>query len=216
MDTRSKGLDLEPLLGIATSLPVSQLPTKGDILRDVQFTRRLKQTTNNLPPYKNVEDTIVDGVINVWLKASIPQLITRQTIKEKLLLLFEKYKKAVKCYQSNRNPSFVTNFQSDINTLFDICKCKCKKISVISKEKMSCACPPEARILGKEIDFLFDQRGSRHIYIGFKVDSTTTKQYTKSQHNIIRTQLTAERNRYQSSDSTTQRDLFHLLVVPLY
>ena len=99
-----------------------------------------------------------------------------------MLKLHEKYTKATKCSQSKHSPQVVMDFKTTLDKLFDICFCQCSRSSEMSKGKMKCNCNPENRVMSKEVEFLFDQRSIRKLFIGKSIDSSTTLKYTSNQN----------------------------------
>lgn len=172
---------VDPLIGTQFDLPPLQLPTNGDVLRALQFRRKLLNTKDVLPPVRSFVSSITTSTIEIWVKASIPQLLKKKSIENKLLKLYERYTKALKCVQSNHSPKVVADFKASLDKLFDICSCQCPRTENMSKGKMCCECIPINRVLQEEVEFLFDQRSTRRLVIGSTIDSSTTLKYTKTQ-----------------------------------
>ena len=172
-------------LGFSHELPTKSLPTNGDILRATYHFREQGVTAKNpkLRNFPEVEQQLVDSIIALWMKASIPQIKSRQTITLRVKKLNENYIKVRKAIQSKNNPKLIEKFKGCIDKLFDICSCQCT-IDVPPKEyrgKLLCSCPEDMRILFKEVSFLNDQRGLREQEISNTVDKSLSEKYSKSQ-----------------------------------
>ena len=148
-----------PILGFSKELPSNVLPSKGDVLRHIAFLRE-GDSTPGKPYLKNVKAVLticVDQIISVWMKASLPQMITKKSISRKVLKLHDEYKKVVKCMKSARSEQIIEEFSKSCDCLFDICTCTCPFTSQQLRGKMLCQCSEPSRILVNEVTFLFDQ-----------------------------------------------------------
>lgn len=99
----------------------------------------------------------------IWKKASIPVSSTNNIVFM-ILKLHERCEKIKKSECNTKNAkSFKTSvetFRSDIvNSLFDICSCKCNDLE-------KCLCPPPRKVPQLEHEFLNDQRNLRVMIIG--------------------------------------------------
>lgn len=143
-----------PFLGTSKELPSNILPSNRERLLayfDIRLTL-MKELTNGIqrnvaPSYTEIEAILVDKLIDVWLRASSPQVITKKSIGRNFKCLFEKL---VKLSKSKKEVQ-------ELHKLLDICQCKCPRSDEIAAfHKMKCTCPIEQRVLHDEVPFLFD------------------------------------------------------------
>ena len=124
------------------------LPTNQDILCAVQEKRN--KSSQQLP-FKDVLEDIVSEVVYIWVdKGGISNVISKKRIRERVIDLFQCWRKAVKSLQGKRN---FQGFKSTLDNLFDICQCKFSVSQQMFQDKMVCTCPLEARVPSAMISF---------------------------------------------------------------
>ena len=93
---------------------------------------------------------LAERLSQIWIKASVPTISLRG-----IELQLEKYIGNVqKVIRSKSATVKQDEIEKDLDTLFDICSCKCKELS-------SCCCPMVLKVPAIEHDFLTDQRTIR-------------------------------------------------------
>ena len=116
-----------------------------------------------LPVYNDVKEQLLEDVISLWKKSSLPVLSKIRT-EAKIKDLIQKWKLALKRAMKSKSELKEDEWMSQ---LFDICKCKCKYDEVkVHQGKVLCSCPFEDRVAGAEVEFLIDQRGNRKMMLG--------------------------------------------------
>ena len=86
------------LIGFSKDLNQKMLPTLADVLKYVYFLRESGVTAKN-PKLKSVNEiipSVIEGLKQVWIKASIPQVISDNGIRKKVMNEIDKLKKAKK------------------------------------------------------------------------------------------------------------------------
>ena len=159
--TRDKNKVTCPLFGECNELPRFQLPTCSDVVKACLKEKHLatKRTGNHRPPWKDIRESLMISIKDIWISSSIP-FLTDQRIRQKLDKLHNDYEYFIKQrknsskFLSTKKQKFITECQTN---LFDIAKCKCEK---------KCRCFPDDKIPKQELPFICDQRGSRKMYIG--------------------------------------------------
>ena len=180
-----RGANHHEIIGCSKTLPTNILPSLGNVLllRHI-FALREAERTSREPTMKNVIEvlpTAVEDIKSIWIKASIPQIISDKSIFNKLKRSFDKYKEFLKAVQSKRNLKLCDKFQASINQLFAICLCRCSNHERAElRGKLLCNCPESNRIYIKEVEFLADQRAARKMLMSAFRDKGTTYKYRQS------------------------------------
>lgn len=151
------------VFGTLRRIGEKQLPTKWDVEKHLL----LAETETSKVSVKDIAKDLGNELQKLWEKASVPCVhLTR--ISQLILDNHSKYKtflknKGKECYNKQLE-SYKNLMQKD---LFDISCCKCKSFE-------ECKCTKNRKVPVSERQFLSDQRGLRHMYIG-KVDAHATK-----------------------------------------
>jgi hypothetical protein len=175
-----------PLLGVPTELSPVVLPTNAEVMRKFLLVRNQTKglMTNKDPPASLISKKVVESLVIIWNKSSIP-IISNKKIVEKITKLNNEYRKILKPYKGRKESESYKKKLDDLKcmweqTLFDIACCKCDNFE-------SCCCSKERKVPVNERTFLTDQRSTRTLIIG-PVDTTTSKQLKKKQERKIRDQ----------------------------
>ena len=82
----------------------------------------------------------------------------------------------------------LSQFKDNAHTLFDICTCKCRPNN-------ECTCKKERRVPDNEVEFLYDQRDARKMFIGC-IDQVETKRLLNRQmrREGLKRQITPEKD----------------------
>lgn len=155
-----------PIVGHPLDISSSNvLPTKSDVLRCFEWERnKLKSEGCHQPEKKVIAMQVCRKLEQIWKKASIPVSSTNNIVFM-ILKLHERCEKIKKSSGSNTKnaKSFkasVEKFKFDIvNSLFDICSCKCSNLE-------NCLCVATRKVPKLEHEFLTDQRNLRAMIIG--------------------------------------------------
>lgn len=164
----SRKSNICPIFGHSTQLKDNVLPSYADIIRYFLYIRK----TNINMSIINIAAIIGKEVLLVWQKASLPVLSQRR-INKMIVDYHFKYKNILKSINSTHKSldfnAIVNSFKTDaINSLFDICSCKCFNFT-------TCTCPKEQKVPKLEQIFLMDQRLERRMIIGTIDIAVSTK-----------------------------------------
>ena len=160
------------IYGSSSPFPNSVLPTESDVFKRVMLSKeKLEIERGKKKIMKKVFFTpVIQELIEIWQKASIPCISTRG-IEKKLDKLYEEGRNLMK-NPLDSSPEF-EKFQTQKALLFDISTCKCPRVSCDSVKCQDTACIDIhiqcqclVKIPKEELLFLFDQRGPREMCIG--------------------------------------------------
>ena len=133
------------LFGEGRELPNFCLPTHKQVGKAY-----LSEKNYEAEPLRSVCKRLAEKLSQIWIKASVPTISLRG-----IELQLEKYIGNVqKVIRSKSATVKQDEIEKDLDTLFDICSCKCKELS-------SCCCPMVLKVPAIEHDFLTDQRTIR-------------------------------------------------------
>jgi hypothetical protein len=133
------------LFGEGRELPNFCLPTHKQVGKAY-----LSEKNYETEPLRSVCKRLAEKLSQIWIKASVPTISLRG-----IELQLEKYIGDVqKVIRSKSATVKQDEIEKDLDTLFDICSCKCKELS-------SCCCPMVLKVPAIEHDFLTDQRTIR-------------------------------------------------------
>ena len=86
------------VIGFPSLLPQNVLPTRGDVLKRILLSRdteeQLQQKAFNNIPWTDIIQPVVQDLVEIWKKASIPT-VAEQSIKKAANGLWQECKKAV-------------------------------------------------------------------------------------------------------------------------
>lgn len=191
----------------------SQLPTCSEvILYYLKVFNGLKFGARRTPPSHGlVAAKVAKKLEEIWMKASVPCVSSRQIIA-KISLLHTKYRALLKKY----SPAPVTKKQKqkfalfsdrarafreeNVKKLFDVCLCKCVSLA-------DCSCPRAHKVPAREHDFLSDQRTTRRMFIG-ALDAETTEQLQRQEERRQRDRerLEQEKLKHQENQLESRND----------
>lgn len=133
------------LFGEARELSSFSLPTHKQVGKAYLY-----EKTYETEPLRSVCKRLSEKLSQVWIKSSIPTITFRG-----IELQLEKYIGDVqKSIRSKSATLKRAEIRRNLDTLFDICSCKCQEFS-------SCCCPLNLKVPAAERDFLTDQRTVR-------------------------------------------------------
>jgi len=119
-----------PIFGNSSDLSERVLPTYLEVMKCYLFERNtLKQKSKKDPAVGELSKIVIDKVISVWEKASIP-CVSRERVKKMLTDYHKKYRNILKSIKGKKdNVTFkkkLGDFKNSAEkTLFDISACKC-------------------------------------------------------------------------------------------
>lgn len=172
-----------PVYGRASELPITQLPTIGNVM---QFYMSRKSEHSKTTPASKIVNEVAKNVIDVWIKAGIPTITLRST-GHKLENLHQELRSLMK-KKGKIKETGIKELRVNSSKLFDISACKCSDFD-------ACCCEREKRIPTDEREFITDQRGARRMVIG-TIDRKTTSRIRK------RKEREYKREKYYKSQST--------------
>lgn len=183
----TRQLTRHAIFGDSCDLPQNVLPTNLQVAK--RFLQ-LKERRNdcNKDKYK----TVADDVVGLWDKASIPTIQNQSVVKRVEVLITT----GAELCRSKSSCKRKADFQSNLDSLFDIAACKClMSYNDSTKEvTLSCKCPRESKVPQMEQLFLLDQRNSRRMFIGgVDVVATTSLQRRLKRKNDNKERLSTYR-----------------------
>ena len=174
------------VIGSPSPLPQNVLPTRGDVLKSILLSRenqeKLQDKSSKHIPLTDIIQPVVQDVVALWGKASIP-IIAEKSVEKAITGLWQECKGGLK------NESARKKVKANSQLLLDICSCKCKKVPCVQVECVSleceahhvnCNCEPSKRVPAREQDFLFDQRGERKMVMA-GIDTKVTKSMQRAE-----------------------------------
>ena len=174
------------VIGFPSPLPQNVLPTRGDVLKSILLSRenqeKLQDKSSKHIPLTDIIQPVVQDVVALWGKASIP-IIAEKSVEKAITGLWQECKGGLK------NESARKKVQANSQLLLDICSCKCKKVPCVQVECVSleceahhvnCNCEPSKRVPAREQDFFFDQRGERKMVMA-GIDTKVTKSMQRAE-----------------------------------
>ena len=203
----------DQIFGFPSLLPENVLPTRSDILKRMLLSKQsLAETTGKtIIPVTQIVKPIIGEVILLWGKASLPT-IAYKGIEKALSKLWEQAKNGLK------NEKAKEQVQMEKLQLFDICSCKCKRISCEQKGCKSddceevhidCTCEPLKMVPERELSFLFDQRESRKMMmLGVDGKVTQCRKRAQKREAAFEAQKEKEKKRVQN-ESENQAQANH-------
>ena len=165
--TRHSSGDAERAVGGAASLPEAELPLLKEIFaRAKQIKETYSSSPTNQISNKDLIDKIYEEVLAIYLKvnSNLP-LVSEKWGRDRLKLLYEKYKNLVKSGSTATSPKMI-EFQRKLDRIFDLvaCKCEIKTCQEVScegcenKAHITCNCKKHTKIPVKELHYVLDQR----------------------------------------------------------
>ncbi len=202
-ETRSS--TAHPLFGQPANLPPSQLPTGRDVARlMLQIKHDRTKSSGRFPDRSSMENEAADLIIRKWEQSIVDKkgsttklpLITKKGVMKKIKTMYDTGIKWSKTPLTNeeklKNAKYMEYLES-LDTLFDICSCKCPIGSGDCREArcyekdcirgihLKCKC--EVKVPQREVRFLCDQRGPRLMFLG-DVDVKVTQKWKRSEDRV--------------------------------
>ena len=137
--------DYHILFGKASELPNFCLPMHKQVGKAYFYKK-----SHGTEPLQSVCKRLAEKLLQVWIKASIPT-ITLRGIELQLKKYIGDVQKVTRSKSATRKQE---ELERNLDTLFDICSCKCKELS-------SCCCSLNLKVPAIEHNFLRDQRTVR-------------------------------------------------------
>ena len=159
----SRQAEQSPVFGAPCALPLSLLPTYGDVVRAFLFQRHnlncSTTSSTRTVPTAIIASSVADDIIRLWARASIPT-VTKKRVNDMIIAYHKKHRNILQSSKRKNSQcqSQLSKFRTHGNaTLFDIASCKCE---------FACSCVIENKIPKEEVTFLQDQRSVRQMMIG--------------------------------------------------
>ena len=179
METRAKNTC--PVYGMANKLPLTQLPTVGDVMRLYSY---IKHSVSKNTKATMVASEVASDIVSIWNKAGIPTK-TERRVEKKVQFLHQSLRDVQKKKGKSKQSS-ISNMQQESNFLFDISVCQCINFD-------ACTCSKEAKVPVLDRDFLKDQRSVRKMIIS-GVDKLTTSVLAKRHERAQKRQIYYEKH----------------------
>ena len=143
-----------------------------------------------VPSGNETNAELVPAIMNLWIKASLPQTTDKrvaQMTKELLNKLKSIQSQPKDRLQSPAHLKKLEGFKQDLSTLFDITSCKClfDLSAPVHNGKVTCIHPFDKQIPERELPFILDQRKQRRMVIG-NVDTAVTAHNMQRAKNVVR------------------------------
>ena len=191
-----------PVFGQPCQLIDNVLPTYLDVGKFVLHTQieMAKKSSGNHTkniPFATIFGIVAEEVRAIWNKASIP-CSSKKNIIKKIQSMWTQ-KEVIR----KKNITEINNHVKDEwSKLFDICQCKCKKIPNIP---FKCTCPTHMKVKNRELEFLFDQRGSRlHVIGGFDRNVTARLKVVQKETAKVKNFLQHKQRKEKASEDESQ------------
>ena len=160
--------DISRSLQVFKQMKDNILPTNFEVVQHYFYLRKNladsdSKFSSKTPSFSDLKDSVVNDVIAVWSKASLPT-VSRQRVVGQSRNLISKFEAARKRAKRRKSSEVSEEW---LQNLFDISKCKCpiEESPKIRSNKLLCSCDFKDRIPEKEITFIKDQRSERKMVI---------------------------------------------------
>ena len=187
---RSRNPSITSILGDSRELLMSELPTLRQCL---QFALLLDERSEQQLKKSEKLHQVAEKVHQIW--SSVNPLMPLSPVKSMKTLLTRKWDKLLTMSRLTYSEPKRDEFISKLDTLFDICKCKCLITKCDDagcqgcdvKVHISCTCPVDSKIPVSELLFMYHQRQKTgpisEMQIG-PVDSKEVGRYKKLQKRL--------------------------------
>lgn len=186
------------VLGQPAVLKRNQLPTSADVYR--QYDYFLKH--ENYDSVQKRAASVAQEVISIYSTASIPT-IDEKSVVNRIKKLLDTVKDLAKYPSSKKTSITYQDSLKSLETVFDICTCKCVDSGVL--EKSQCTCPLLKKIPAAEWSFWLDQKTERRMYIG-AVDKKATAKLKKKEMRAFKRIKFEHKQRDDKSDDADDAD----------
>src|ERR1043165_2762817 len=186
------------VLGQPAVLKRNQLPTSADVYR--QYDYFLKH--ENYDSVQKRAVSVAQEVISIYSTASIPP-IDEKSVVNRIKKLLDTVKDLAKYPSSKKTSITYQDSLKSLETVFDICTCKCVDSGVL--EKSQCTCPLLKEIPAAEWSFWLDQKTERRMYIG-AVDKKATAKLKKKEMRAFKRIKFEHKQRDDKSDDADDAD----------
>ena len=171
MQTRTTSLT--SVVGQPSKLPHTQLPTGADV-----YHAYLHETKNMKPKATSMHEVsnfLANELRQIYGNASIPT-IQMGSIIQRIKKLVTKCQSLCKYSNCDRNSSNFIKQLDELESLFNICPCKCVNQDI--RDRSNCSCQLRNKVPMMEWKFWVDQNTVRQMVIG-NIDMETTRKLTK-------------------------------------
>ena len=130
----TRGVTEHTILGQPSALTRNQLPTSADVYRAYDYYLKDKIYTG----LHERATAVAQEIVSIYCKASIP-VIDIKSVVNRVKKLINKVQGLTKYSSSKKTSVSYQDSLKSLNTVFDICPCKCVDSGV--REKSNCTCP---------------------------------------------------------------------------
>ena len=166
------------VLGQPAVLKRNQLPTSADVYRQYDYFLKHEKYDSG----QKRATSVAQEVLSIYNTASIPT-IDEKSVVNRIKKLIDKVKDLGKYPSSKKTSNTYQDCLKSLETVFDICTCKCVDTGVL--EKSQCICPLSHKIPTAEWSFWLDQKTERKMYIG-AIDKKATAKFQKKEMRAVK------------------------------
>ena len=188
--TRHSSGEAAKAVGGPSSLPQSELP----LLKEIFALEKQLKDMSKIVTTKELLDGVYDEIIVIYKKvnSNLP-LISEKRGKENLNTLHDKYKKLIRSGTSSQK---FKEFQSKLDSIFDLIACKCdintcEAVSCDGCENgahITCKCTKDKKIPLKELSFVLDQRNRVGGKGKMQLGALDAKETNRMEKNLLKKQ----------------------------
>lgn len=169
----TRGATEHTFLGQPAVLSANQLPTSADVYRLYNYYLQNEQYSS----LHHRATAVAQDIVSIYVKASIPSIDVK-SVGNRVKKLIQKVQDLAKYPTSKRTSETFQGSLKLLDTVFDICTCKCVDSGM--QERSKCTCPLSCKIPEAEWGFWLDQKTVRRMYIG-KEDKQETERLRKKE-----------------------------------
>ena len=186
-------------LGPSAPLPVSDLPTLRDVLKQCQLLREQNPKSEKDFTIWEMSEQALALILPIWTRANVklvqePIRLNDNQIARRIKTNWEVLAKLAGKQKVDKRQK--TRFEADIDRLFSILTCECQFIDCIESQcnepncqmpHIKCSCPLASKIPRLELSYIKDQRqkaGTKGCLQMDKVDKVETARQLKGEIHI--------------------------------
>lgn len=203
--TRNNSVD--KVFGFSKPFDFNVLPTYKDVFLAYEYLK-MKSSSDGLEVSRlHLIKDISSQLESIWKRASIPSIIGKQSLINKVSRCITKAQDLKKYAMDKYSQQYFISKRQEFDHLFDIASCTCFQKK---KSRNDCSCPE--KIPKSEWDFYIDQNTERKMIISLSIDKKLSARVQSKQNRASKIQLQynkeAERSQNQQSLIDTSLDVF--------
>ena len=197
-------------LGPSAELPVADLPTLRDVLKQCQLLRERRVGPNSKYELPNMASNVLPLILSVWNRANanlvkLPIRVTDKSLTNRIQAKWTLLSK-IAAKKGKVTPKERQTFESSLDKLFNILVCSCSFVNCVEAKcqdencpsvHLNCSCPRESKIPKLDLAFMKDQQektGTKGRFQMAQGDSAeTARQLKATKRKEIEEKATAEK-----------------------